>query len=141
MLRRHLFVYFSATSVYALLSRKLAEAWSVKLSPVLRSAAGVTAFEPTALLAERVQNISIYTVYIDMFCTRSAKSAVSSKAVTPAAVPCESRVLWYFNFGSYIAKATFLTIIFLFLISCMGRILAAALHTRANSQARTHTHR
>ena len=43
----------------------------------------VTAFEPTALLAERVQNISIYTVYIDMFCTRSAKSAVGSKAVTP----------------------------------------------------------
>ena len=42
----------------------------------------VTAFEPTALLAERVQNISIYTVYIDMFCTRSAKSAVGSKAVT-----------------------------------------------------------
>ena len=42
----------------------------------------VTAFEPTALLAERVQNISMYTVYIDMFCTRSAKSAVGSKAVT-----------------------------------------------------------
>ena len=42
----------------------------------------VTAFEPTELLAERVQNISIYTVYIDMFCTRSAKSAVGSKAVT-----------------------------------------------------------
>ena len=39
-------------------------------------------FEPTALLAERVQNISMYTVYIDMFCTRSAKSAVGSKAVT-----------------------------------------------------------
>ena len=30
MLRRHLFVYFSATSVYALLSRELAEAWSGK---------------------------------------------------------------------------------------------------------------
>ena len=42
----------------------------------------VTAFEPTALLAERVQNISMYTVYIDMFCTRSAESAVGSKAVT-----------------------------------------------------------
>ena len=42
----------------------------------------MTAFEQTALLAERVQNISIYTVYIDMFCTRSAKSAVGSKAVT-----------------------------------------------------------
>ena len=42
----------------------------------------VTDFEPTALLAERVQNISMYTVYIDMFCTRSAKSAVGSKAVT-----------------------------------------------------------
>ena len=42
----------------------------------------VTAFEPTALLAERVQNISMYTVYIDMFGTRSAKSAVGSKAVT-----------------------------------------------------------
>ena len=27
--------------------------------------------EPTALLAERVQNICIYTVYIDIFCTRS----------------------------------------------------------------------
>ena len=36
----------------------------------------VTAFEPTALLAERVKNISIYTVYIDIFCTRSAKSAI-----------------------------------------------------------------
>ena len=47
-------------------------------SPFLR----VTAFEPTALLAERVQNISIQTVYIDIFCTRSAKSAVGSKAVT-----------------------------------------------------------
>ena len=33
----------------------------------------MTAFEPTALLAERVQNISMYTVYIDMFCTRSAQ--------------------------------------------------------------------
>ena len=42
----------------------------------------MTAFEPAALLAERVQNISIYTVYIDMFCTRSAKSAVGLKAVT-----------------------------------------------------------
>ena len=93
MLRRHLFVYFSATSVYALLSRQLAEAWSVKLSPVLRS----------------------------------------------AAVPCESRVLWYFNFGSYIVKATFLTIIFLFPISCMRRILAAALHTLTNTGTHAHT--
>ena len=91
MLRRHLFVYFSATSVYALLSRELAEAWSVKLSPILRS----------------------------------------------AAVPCESRELCYFNFGSYIVKATFLTIIFLFLISCMRRILAAALHTHTHARART----
>ena len=90
MLRRHLFVYFSATSVHALLSRELAEAWSVKLSPVLRS----------------------------------------------AAAPCESRVLCYFNVGSYIVEATFLTIIFLFLISCMRRILAAALRARAH----THTH-
>ena len=63
MLRRHLFVHFSATSVYVLLSRELAEAWSVKSSPVLHS----------------------------------------------AAVPCESRVMCYFNFGSYIVKATFLT--------------------------------
>ena len=39
MLRQHLFVYFSATSGYALLSRELAEAWPVKLSPVLRPAA------------------------------------------------------------------------------------------------------
>ena len=36
----------------------------------------VTTFEPTALLAESVQNISIYTVYIDIFCTRSAKRGV-----------------------------------------------------------------
>ena len=50
--------------------------------------AWVTAFEPTALLAERVQNISIYTVYIDMFCTRSAKSAVGSKAVTRVRDSC-----------------------------------------------------
>ena len=66
MLRRHLFVYFSATSVYALLSRELAAAWSVKLSAVFR----------------------------------------------PEAVPCQSRVLFYLNFCSYIVTATFLTIIF-----------------------------
>ena len=39
MLRQRLFVYFSATPVYALLSRELAEALSVKLSPILRPAA------------------------------------------------------------------------------------------------------
>ena len=41
-------------------------------------------FKPTALLVERVQNISIYPVYIDIFCTRSAKRAVGSRAVTPS---------------------------------------------------------
>ena len=43
---------------------------------------GVTALEPTALVAVCVQNISVYTVYINIFCTRSASIVVGSRAVT-----------------------------------------------------------
>ena len=41
----------------------------------------VTALEPGAFFAERVQNISIYNVDIDIFCTRSAGRAVGSRAI------------------------------------------------------------
>ena len=51
-------------------------------SPNVNVNVNVTAFDPTALLAERVQNISVYTVYTDIFCTRSVKRPVGSRAVT-----------------------------------------------------------